>query len=131
MNEGKLVQYGTPLEIVTRPENEFIEELVGTGNMMRRLSLLSVQSVLDGPRQQLDLYNHPLAAAPRKPGPCRIHPHDDLRSALSLLLKSGADACRWYQPSGEMLGESHLPTCAPHWRPASQNNLRRKQEKAE
>jgi osmoprotectant transport system ATP-binding protein len=97
MKEGRLVQYGTPLEIVTRPHDPFVEELVGTQNMLRRLSLLNVQAVLDARHGRKS--EDPLAGANLPPGGAhvplggvRLHPEDDLRSALSLLLDSGTEA---------------------------------------
>ena len=98
MKEGRLVQYGTPLEIVTRPHDPFVEELVGTQNMLRRLSLLNVQAVLDA-RHGRNASGHPGGAhapppggAHVPPGGAHVHPEDDLRSALSLLLDSGTEA---------------------------------------
>jgi len=90
MKEGHLVQYGTPLEIVTRPCDAFVEELVGTQNMLRRLSLLNVQAVLDsrGGRQTAASLGG-LANLPE--GSPRVHVSDDLRSTLSLLLDSGTE----------------------------------------
>ena len=89
MKEGRLVQYGTPLEIVTRPHDQFVEELVGTQNMLRRLSLLTVQAVLDARHGRMAATSQ---ARGNLPGETRVHATDDLRSALSLLLDSGAEA---------------------------------------
>ena len=96
MKDGRLVQYGTPLEIVTRPHDSFVEELVGTQNMLRRLSLLNVQAVLDARhgRRTAPTQAHPdlpqISQVPQ--GGARVHAEDDLRSALSLLLESGVEA---------------------------------------
>jgi osmoprotectant transport system ATP-binding protein len=98
MKEGHLVQYGTPLEIVTRPCDAFVEELVGTQNMLRRLSLLNVQAVLDARRGGKTAAAPPASAASAgglaslPEGSPRVHAADDLRSALSLLLDSGTEA---------------------------------------
>ncbi len=94
MKEGHLVQYGTPLEIVTRPYDAFVEELVGTQNMLRRLSLLNVQAVLDsrGRRKAGTLPASAGGLANLSEGSPRVHAADDLRSALSLLLDSGTEA---------------------------------------
>jgi osmoprotectant transport system ATP-binding protein len=89
MKEGRLVQYGTPLEIVTRPHDPFVEELVGTQNRLRRLSLLNVQAVLDARRGRIAETYPPRGSLP--PRAARVHVSDDLRSALSLLLDSGVD----------------------------------------
>src|SRR5207248_4537483 len=37
MHAGKLVQLGTPVELLTRPADEFVRQLVGGGNMVREL----------------------------------------------------------------------------------------------
>jgi osmoprotectant transport system ATP-binding protein len=88
MKAGKLVQFGTPLDIVTCPENEFVEDLVGTRNILRRLSLLTVQSILDA-RASMDT-----SPQPARPGQGKlpvVRPEDDLRSALSRFLESMQD----------------------------------------
>jgi osmoprotectant transport system ATP-binding protein len=92
MKEGHLVQYGTPLEIVTRPYDAFVEELVGTQNMLRRLSLLNVQAVLDSRRGRKGGVVAQVGQANLPEGSPRVHAADDLRSALSLLLDSGTEA---------------------------------------
>jgi len=64
MRAGKLEQYGTPIEIVTQPANEFIEELVGTNNILRRLSLVNVHSVLKA-KENLPEHTLPSESAER------------------------------------------------------------------
>ncbi len=46
MRLGKVVQYDTPLHILTRPADDFVANLMGAEDVLRRLSLLSVQSVM-------------------------------------------------------------------------------------
>lgn len=41
MQYGHLVQYGTPHEILSSPANEFVESLVGSNRVLKRLSLLN------------------------------------------------------------------------------------------
>ncbi len=102
MNSGKLVQYGTSLELVTNPKNEFIEELVGSNNILRKLSLLNVGSILKTRenRQKSDNY----APIPKNELPV-IHPEDDLRSVISLLISSGSDVLPVNDPHGQAIGE--------------------------
>jgi len=102
MREGKLVQYAAPLEIVTRPQNEFVQELVGTENMVRRLSLIDVKSVLaaraSGASDQ--------AGEDRQSDrPAVVNPEADLRTALSCLLESGANALRVVDANGREIGQ--------------------------
>ena len=89
MRAGKLVQYGTPLELVTQPENDFIEELVGANNILRKLSLVNVQAILKAKENQMLHYEHPKAAELKS---TVLHPEDDLRSVVSMLLGSGKDS---------------------------------------
>lgn len=102
MQSGKLIQYGTPIEIVTRPQNKFVEELIGTNNMLRRLSLFTVRSVLE------DRSSWSFEQALSQVGQNKtavIHPEDDLRSALSLLLDSGGDSLQVIDQAGQPVGE--------------------------
>ncbi|MDR3576807.1 MAG: ABC transporter ATP-binding protein [Anaerolineaceae bacterium] len=105
MKLGKLVQYGTPLEIVTQPQDEFVQELVGTSNMLRRLSLINVQSVLDA---RTGWSSEKSEANLQLDGSAVVHPNDDLRSALSTLLNSGADVLKVIDPHGGQVGEIHF-----------------------
>jgi len=46
MRLGKVVQYDTPLNILSNPADDFVADLVGSEDVLRRLSLLSVPSVM-------------------------------------------------------------------------------------
>ncbi len=46
MNEGKLVQYDTPANLLYRPKNEFVEDFVGTDRALKGLQLLRVKEVM-------------------------------------------------------------------------------------
>ena len=45
MQHGKLAQYGTPHEILTKPENEFVESLVGRNRILKRFTLIKCGAV--------------------------------------------------------------------------------------
>jgi len=47
LSEGKLVQLGTPIELLTNPANDFVRKLVGADNTLRQLQYLPVTSALD------------------------------------------------------------------------------------
>lgn len=47
LSEGKLVQLGTPIELLTSPANDFVRKLVGADNTLRQLQYLPVTSALD------------------------------------------------------------------------------------
>lgn len=76
LNQGYLVQYGTPWQILTQPVSSFVEELVGTKDVLKQLSVLSVEQVM-------------VTTASPVPHLPKIDSHNTLREALSLLLRSG------------------------------------------
>jgi len=45
MHQGKLVQFGTPQDILTRPSDEFVESLVGHNRILKRFSLLECHQI--------------------------------------------------------------------------------------
>jgi osmoprotectant transport system ATP-binding protein len=100
MRAGAIVQYDTPLGIITRPRDTFVRDLVGAEDMLRRLSLITVGEVLAAGEHGGD------AVASTRPEPrlASIGPADDLRSALSQLLRSGADALAVVGADGRQLG---------------------------
>lgn len=47
LSEGKLVQLGTPIELLTSPANDFVRKLVGADNTLRQLQYQPVTAALD------------------------------------------------------------------------------------
>src|SRR5690606_15867609 len=48
MDAGKLIQYASPADILTRPANAFVKELIGSGERpFRLLSLRSIREVIE------------------------------------------------------------------------------------
>ena len=77
---GQIVQFDPPFNILTRPANEFVHDLVGADDMVRQLSLLRVETAM--------------IAVPEDYQPSSeyaIARYDNLRQALSLLLRTGAE----------------------------------------
>jgi osmoprotectant transport system ATP-binding protein len=101
MQTGTIVQYDTPLGIITQPRNTFVQQLVGTEDMLRRLSLIKVSDALAAQARSA-----PVAALGTSSPPelATIGPDDDLRSALSHLLRSGTDALAVVDREGSTLG---------------------------
>ena len=106
MREGAIVQYDTPLNILTRPADAFVGELIGAEDMLRRLSLISV-------RDALAVQAAPVARAVGRADaafastpafPATIGLDDDLRAALSQLLATGADSLLVLDEDGQELG---------------------------
>jgi osmoprotectant transport system ATP-binding protein len=80
MREGRIVQQDTPLALVLRPADAQVAELVGAGDVLRRLSLVEAGSVAS-----------PLPVDAPAPALPRIDGRAMLREALALLLEDGTE----------------------------------------
>ena len=80
MQRGQIVQYAPPLEILSRPANGFVNQLVGGDDMVRQLSLVRVEKVMQ-----------PLPPDFRNNGQPTIESQHTLRTALSRLLRSDVE----------------------------------------
>ena len=81
MRQGRVVQYDTPLRILTEPANDFVRDLVGADDMVRQLSLLRVEQAMKPLRveaEAADIGNQSTIAF-----------DNNLHDALSLLLYTG------------------------------------------
>lgn len=46
LDAGRLIQYGTPEELLTQPKNQFVKDFVGTDRALKRLDLLKVRDAM-------------------------------------------------------------------------------------
>ena len=96
MNAGEVVQYDTPLHILSRPANDFVAQLTGADDVLRRLSLQPVATIMaqwDGD----SVTNLP-----------HVAPTSDLRDALGILLTSKAGALAVVDEAGNPVGKLTL-----------------------
>ena len=93
LRDGRLVQYGTPDEILARPANAFVEELVGTDRALKRLALVTVRDTM-----QPDLHASTLH-------PCASIPQDaTLKEALSAMLALKVESLGVVDGDGRLVG---------------------------
>ena len=90
MRDGRIVQHERPLAMITHPRDDFVRRLLGSDDVLRRLSLIPVAAVA--------AKDAPLDGAPL------VHASDSLRSALSLLLQSEARALNVLSEHGAAAG---------------------------
>ncbi|GHO65994.1 hypothetical protein KSD_37680 [Ktedonobacter sp. SOSP1-85] len=84
MSEGKLVQIGSPVELLARPANGFVSQLVGADNTLRQLQYLPVSTALD---------NRPEAVSSAHWGDAATcSPDATLLDAMLQLLSTGSPA---------------------------------------
>ena len=90
MDRGKLVQLGTPRELLEAPANDFVRAFVGQNDL--GIKLLSVETVADRVR-----------AGESAPGP-PIRPDATLQDALSAMIERGTDRLAVMDGTGRPLG---------------------------
>ena len=84
MNDGRLMQLGTPVELLANPANEFVSKLVGADSILRQLQYLPVYDALD---------NEPESVSSAHWGDVPIIASDDtLLEAMLKLLETNAPA---------------------------------------
>ncbi len=95
MRAGQVVQYATPLEILTNPTDDFVHTLLDTDNVFRQLSLVTAGELMT-PAQKI--------------GASRLITgiHDDVRSVLSILIAHGADEVTVVGQDGNPVGRLTL-----------------------
>jgi osmoprotectant transport system ATP-binding protein len=98
MNHGRVVQQGTPRQLLAEPANDFVREFVGSEDY--GLKLLAVTPVADRVRAGEDA-----------PGP-PVDEQADLRHALSEMVAQGTDRLRVVDGEGRTLGAIHLEDVA-------------------
>ena len=93
MSEGRLVQAGTPVDLLTRPANEFVRRLIGADALLRQLEYLPIsvafEPVVGRPKPAADGQTDSAASAGRA---ASFRADGTLLQALLALLETGAPA---------------------------------------
>jgi osmoprotectant transport system ATP-binding protein len=96
LRDGRLVQHGTPDDVLARPADAFVEEFVGADRALKRLSLVTVREVMT-------------RVAEDGTPPAPVVPDDTtVRDALSRLLASGATELSVVDATGRRVGRLAL-----------------------
>lgn len=97
MSEGKLMQVGSPIELLAHPANDFVSRLVGADNILRQLEYLPVTTAMV---QEL----HP-DAAPLSGEPPRCPSTATLLRAMFMLIEKNVTALSIYdEETGKVIG---------------------------
>jgi osmoprotectant transport system ATP-binding protein len=112
MDAGRVVQVDTPFNVIARPANTFVAELVGAGGsagwagVTRLLRLVPVRSAL-----------RPLSPDVANRGLDPLGLDDSLRDALARLLQLGVDALPVADGEGRLVGQVDLQGVREQLRP--------------
>lgn len=94
MRSGRIVQYGSPYDLLTHPADEFVAALLDTDDIFRQLSLISVTQLMAPPNGN--------------PSGITVGDDQDVRTALSRLLGSGAQELQVVDEAGKPVGQLTL-----------------------
>ncbi len=81
MNGGKLVQQGTPMEVLSNPANDFVKDLIGDDRGVKLLDLTRAESLMMAP----DSY------AMARDCSCFIEAIQPVKMALEVMMKNDSD----------------------------------------
>jgi osmoprotectant transport system ATP-binding protein len=92
MREGRIVQAGDPPDIVTNPADQFVSDLVGASDALRRLSLIEAGTV-----------SEPLASDTLPPTQT-LPATTDVRTAFGAMLAAGVSTIGLTDANGTLVG---------------------------
>lgn len=94
LNQGRLVQSGTPIEILTHPSNDFVSSLIGDDRGSKILDLVRCEAIMD--------LQDPVRNSPKVNG-ARVQAVWPVKAALELMMKNNTDevlVCRDGEAAG-------------------------------
>lgn len=80
MNEGKVLQYDTPLNMILSPANDFVRNLVNSEDVIQRLSLMKAEQAMIGIEGKIDARE------------LRVSSQENLKNVLICILRSERDS---------------------------------------
>src|SRR6056297_2124216 len=92
IKKGELIQFNSPLEILSKPENEFVKSFFGTDRIMKRLSMLKAIDYLQGENLEK---NHPKI---------EISQDFTLKDVLSILFEKNVDSAQFFNKKENVSG---------------------------
>jgi osmoprotectant transport system ATP-binding protein len=105
MENGRVIQYDSPLNILTHPANEFVARLSGANDVLRRLSLQTVGSVMLPVGDNFRNFQ-------------QVTQDTDLRDALAQLLSSQQQELSVVDGQGQPVGRLTLDVVRQQTKPA-------------
>jgi len=95
MRDGKVVQYDSPFETMTKPADDFVRELLNTDDVLRELSLITVGSAMQPP-----------GSLNQRPS---VSVDQSLRQALSVMISTGRTELSAVDATGSVVGSVSMP----------------------
>jgi osmoprotectant transport system ATP-binding protein len=107
LKDGRLVQFGSPDDILSQPVNEFVAEFVGADRALKRLNLITVRDAM-----RADVRTDLIGDSLRRVGPDIM-----LRDALSQMLSLGVQDLAVFDGDERLIGHISLSAIQDRLRP--------------
>lgn len=106
-HNGKIEQFGSPDDLLARPDSEFVANFMGSDRIMKRLCLLRAADIASKipPREHMQVVGGDSGISTRSQ--LVVKPGDDLRQVLSQLLGRGQDWALCNDSDGRFIGYVH------------------------
>ncbi len=101
LDHGRVVQIGTPRQLLAEPANAFVRDFIGRSDT--GLRLLALDTVASRMRREPDMSG----------APATLRDTDSLRDALSMLLVQGVPCLPVVDGAGQPCGQLHLADLVP------------------
>ena len=109
LKDGRLVQFGSPDDILSQPVNAFVAEFVGADRALKRLNLITVRDAM-----RADVGTDLIGDSLRRVGPDIM-----LRDALSQMLSLGVQDLAVFDGDERLIGHISLSAIQDRLRPKS------------
>jgi osmoprotectant transport system ATP-binding protein len=107
LKDGRLVQFGSPDDILSQPVNAFVAEFVGADRALKRLNLITVRDAM-----RADVRTDLIGDSLRRVGPDIM-----LRDALSQMLSLGVHDLAVFDGDERLIGHISLSAIQDRLRP--------------
>lgn len=97
-NNGSIVQYDTPKEILSNPKNEFVEQFIGSDRIMKKLKVITAEEVMTTDTEFVGMSLSDMKQGEHKfkmngnPLPHSVNHSEDTHHALTKLYHERVDA---------------------------------------
>ncbi|MDY6826563.1 MAG: ABC transporter ATP-binding protein [Bacillota bacterium] len=104
MNQGRVVQFDTPLNILSKPASEFVSDLTGSDRGLRYLSLIPVGSLLESEEIEQEKPERHKEMDEGFYDGVSLNVDDSLKNALNLMVEYGASSIPVVDDTGTTIG---------------------------
>ena len=98
LKDGKLVQYGSPFEIVFKPENDFVKKFIGSNDIVKKLDIIKAKEIMENIGEE------------KVSEEISINENENLKKVFSLLVEKGVEFVAVTDDNNNRIGKISINT---------------------